>query len=39
MPIQDVVVELNRLREKGVIVEYAIGGAVAAQVYVGLAPI
>lgn len=34
MPIQDVVVELNRLREKGVIVEYAIGGAVAAHVYV-----
>jgi hypothetical protein len=34
MAIQDVLAELNRLRSEGRIADYAIGGAVAANVYI-----
>ena len=34
MPIPDVISELNRIRSAGLIADYAIGGAVAAQAYI-----
>lgn len=34
MPIRDVISELNRVRSAGLISDYAIGGAVAAELYI-----
>ncbi|MHB1094741.1 MAG: hypothetical protein ACYC3F_01040 [Gemmatimonadaceae bacterium] len=34
MPIQDVISELNRIRSAGLIADYAVGGAIAAQAYI-----